>query len=619
MAIKSMYAKRIAKTLGLETANYVSIISSVAVTVASIFYIFTIGSYFKVSIHVLQNRVTYDTFFPNIYIVNRYADHLIIASGTFLWLVLNVDGKLKFVIAATYAGVILLALSTNYQILLDLVALLSIPLIISLLLYNRFSTKKILKKYENLFINYIAVVGIGLAIISIIISVEQIVFYIPPTSNSLRNYAYDIFLIFSSLSEIMLFLLIFSVPLKMLMLEFINRLPKIKKDLQPLFPSDIIRVRAKIVYLVLFMMLSIIVALIPHQPTINKGDQLVGVDTHFYVEWVTALNHTKNLQDFLEQAFVIQSSHGDRPVTLIVFFTIAKVVKADLFYLFDRLPILLGPILVLVVYFLTRELISKDDTTPLLASFLTAISFQTLGGIYAGYYANWLALIFGYTCIVFLFRFLKRSGELNFIIFSVSAVLLLFSHVYTWSILVIAMGLFLGVMLKMKYYPKKRVILLLLVIISSIAIDLTKTTITGSTGGIERDIYLAKKQEVGLTQFVDRWNNLLDVTHHYFGGIFGNFIILMLALYWVFRCSLSDVHAIFLIVFMSVAIMPLFFGDRQIQIRVLYDTPFQIPAALGLAHIKKSTNGTLLWVSICIWLVAISVRDVSNFYYVAPS
>lgn len=619
MAIKSIRATRLAEALGLKTANHISILSSAILTVTCIFYIFTVGSYFKVSIHVLQNRVTYDIFFSNIYIVNRYVDHLIIASGIFLWLVLNVDGKLKFVTAALYAGIVLIAVSTNDEILLDMVALFSIPLVIALLVYNMFATKKILKKHENLFVNYVAVIGLGLAVISLVISVDQIVFSIPPASSPIHNYMYDIFLFFSSFSIIMIFLLIFSFPVKILMLEFINRLPKIKRDLHFLLPNSIIRVRAKIIYLILFMLLSVIVALIPHQSSINKGDQLVGVDTHFYVEWVTALNHSKNVQDFLEQAFVIQSTHGDRPVTLIVFFAIAKIVQADLFYLFDRLPIILGPILVLVVYFLTRELISKNDTIPLLASFLTAISFQTLSGIYAGYYANWLALIFGYTCIMFLFRFLKRPSELNFIIFSVCAVLLLFSHVYTWSILVIAMSLFLLVMLKMNYYPRKRVIFLLLVIISSVVIDITKTVITGSTGGIERDLYLAKKKEVGLTQFVERWNNLLDVTQHYFGGIFGNFIILMLALYWLFRCNLRDVHTIFLIVFMSVGIIPLFFGDPQIQVRALYDTPFQIPAALGLAHIKRSANGSLLWLTICIWLVAISVREVSNFYYVAPS
>jgi hypothetical protein len=619
MEIKSMWAKSIAKALGQETANPLSMISSAAVTVASIFYIFRIGSYFKVSIHVLQNRVTYDTFFPNIYIVNRYADHLIIASGTFLWLVLNVDGKLKFVIAATYAGVILLAFSTNYQILLDLVALLSVPLIIALLLYNRLSTKKILKKYENLFINYIAVVGVGLAVISIIISVEQIVFYIPPTSNSLRNYAYDIFLIFSSPSAIMIFLLIFSVPLKVLMLELINHLPNIKKDLQRLFHTDIIRVRDKVIYLVLFMLLSVIVALIPHQSSINKGDQLVGVDTHFYVEWVTALNHSNNLRDFLEQAFVVQSTHGDRPVSLVVFFAIAKIAKGDLFYVFDRLPVILGPILVLVVYFLTRELISKDDTTPLLASFLTAISFQTLGGIYAGYYANWLALILGYTCIIFLFRFLKRSSGVNFAVFSISAVLLLFSHVYTWNVLIIAMAVFLGVVLKMNHYARKRIFLLFLVIAATVVIDIAKTITTGSTGGIERDIYLAKLKEAGLAQFADRWNSLLDVTYHYFGGIFGNFIMLMLALYWLFRCNWRDVSSVFLIVFMSVGMLPLLFGGATIQIRVLYDIPFQIAAAMGLTYLRKSANGSLLWLPTCIWLVAVSIRDVSNYYYVAPS
>ena len=134
------------------------------------------------------------------------------------------------------------------------------------------------------------------------------------------------------------------------------------------------------------------------------------------------------LKKFIRQAFVIQSA-GDRPLTLIFLFTIAKIVNAnanlfytDLFYIIEHVSLILGPALVLVIYLLTRELTSNDITS-LLASFLTAISFQTLIGIYAGFYANWLALIIGYMSFVFLIRFLKKPSKLNLISYSILIVL----------------------------------------------------------------------------------------------------------------------------------------------------------------------------------------------------
>jgi asparagine N-glycosylation enzyme membrane subunit Stt3 len=68
----------------------------------------------------------------------------------------------------------------------------------------------------------------------------------------------------------------------------------------------------------------------------------------------------------------------------------------------EYIPIILAPTLVIVVYFVTRELIPNNDIAALLASFLTAVSSHTLIGIYAGFYANWLALTIGYLSFVFL-------------------------------------------------------------------------------------------------------------------------------------------------------------------------------------------------------------------------
>jgi hypothetical protein len=621
----------IAQLLGKGTPR-LSIITSAVLASISLFYIYIVGSYFKFIVYTFEHRITYYTFF-DVYIINKYVDHTIIAAGTVLWLTLSLRGKVKFVAPVIYTGIIIIAAAASLDTLVDIAILMSIPVVISFLIYDRFVFKKwkknILNMYANLLlVNYFAIIGIVTGIIGIIISTGPL-FSIAPNSIPIHNYAYDIFVFFSSFSPVLMLLLISCLPVKLLIKEFLTGILKIKNNSSGSLPhtsndrndnnNSIKSSRSKIIYLVLFMLLSVGVALIPHQPTINKDNQQIGVDTDYYVRWVSALIHSHNPLEFIQQAFVIQNQ-GDRPLTLIFLFTIGKLVNADLFYITEHLPVILGPALVLVVYFLTRELIPKNDITSLLASFLTAMSFQILIGIYAGFYANWIALIIGYLSSVFLFKFLKSpSNRLNFVIYSVLMILLLFSHVYTWSVMVIVMGVFLAVMLKLDYYRRGSIVLLLLVVLSSVFIDLARMAITGSAGGIEKDIHVAIVTEAGLDQFILRWSNLTRTIYSYVGGQFSNFIILTLGLYWLFRSNLREPSSIFLIIFLSIGFIPFLFGNYFIQTRVFYDIPFQIPAAIGLSFIRKQIIGSRMLLPICVWLIAMSIRSVSNFYLIFPS
>lgn len=596
-----------------------SIITSAALASISLFYIYTVGSYLKGTIYPLEHRIVYYTFFDS-YIINKQADHIIIVAGTVLWLAFSLKGNAKFIVPLSYGGIALLAaIGNHYGALFDVVILSSIPIIISFLLYDKFisknNNKQVLHRHANfLLINYLAIIGILTGIIGVILSLNPL--FSLPNSSPIRNYPYDIFLFFSSFSPALILLLIACLPVKFFLREFMTAILKFKSKKVVLPPSSGTSIKSKfiILYLLLSMLLSVAVALIPHQPTINGDNQQVGVDTHYYVSWVNSLIYSHDYREFLQQAFVVQSL-GDRPVTLIFLFTIAKIVNADLFYIIELLPVMLGPAIVLAVFFLTRELTSNDIAS-LFASFLTALSFQVLIGIYAGFYANWFALIIGYVSFVFLFRFLKKpNNKLNLVVFSGLVVLLLFSHVYTWSILVIIMGIFFVSMLVLHYYHRKAIILLLLVILASVIVDIARMTLVGSAGGVEEDIEVAKVTGVGPEQFTLRWSNLLRTMYSFVGGQFSNFLVFALGLYWVFRSNLRDPSTIFLMIYLSVGLLPFLLGDYVIQTRVFYDIPFQIPSAIGLAFIRKQTPGGLIVaIPICLLFLDISIMAVSNFY-----
>jgi hypothetical protein len=200
----------ITSILGKDACR-LSVITSATLALITLFYIYTAGSYLKVTVYPLEHRIVYYTFF-NSYITNKDVDHIIIATGTVLWLALSLKGKAKFIAPLLYGGIALLAAAANHHsALLDVVALSSIPIIISFFLYDKFTSKKnkeVLNTHANfLLINYLAIIGIIIGIIGVILSLTPL-FAMIPNSSTIRNYPYDIFLFFSSFSPALILLLI---------------------------------------------------------------------------------------------------------------------------------------------------------------------------------------------------------------------------------------------------------------------------------------------------------------------------------------------------------------------------------------------------------------------------
>ena len=101
---------------------------------------------------------------------------------------------------------------------------------------------------------------------------------------------------------------------------------------------------------------------------------------------------------------------GDRPLTLIFLFAVTEVSKAPPAQVVEYSPVLLMPLLVIATFILTRQLTSNDSVA-ILQLFLSTISFQTLIGIYFGYYANWLLVAPGIFGVCFNCKVLKKPSK----------------------------------------------------------------------------------------------------------------------------------------------------------------------------------------------------------------
>jgi hypothetical protein len=140
-----------------------------------------------------------------------------------------------------------------------------------------------------------------------------------------------------------------------------------------------------------------------------------------------------------------------------------------------------------------------------------------------------------------------------------------------------------------------------------------KQIIIGSSG-FTRDASFAMNQQLGIFQIPHLWSNLLDTTQFNLGGLLGNIIYYILIFYWIYKSNFRRPTDLLLLIFLSVMIVPYIIGDVETQSRVLYEIPVQIPMGIALSWLYTSGN-RFFTISLCVLLISISLRAISNFYF----
>jgi hypothetical protein len=171
-----------------------------------------------------------------------------------------------------------------------------------------------------------------------------------------------------------------------------------------------------------------------------------------------------------------QFTSADRPLTLLIFFAATEITRADPIQIVKLSPLVTAPPLIIVTFYLTRELTSNEKIS-LISLFLTAMSFQTVIGIYSRFYANWVGLILGYLSFIFLLKSRKHPTKLKLTALVIAMITVLFIHVYTWIIIISVALVFSVVLHALRYYPRKTFLLIYIILFSSIALDVLKMKI----------------------------------------------------------------------------------------------------------------------------------------------
>jgi len=153
----------------------------------------------------------------------------------------------------------------------------------------------------------------------------------------------------------------------------------------------------------------------------------LGVDAIFYVR---TLLRTSNL----DQLFTLMFKEPRAPYIALLY--IAK----NLTGMTPQATVIVGPAILLVLLgaaaYLFVAVAFRDERLAFLASVLSVFSVQTTVGIYAGIYANWLALVEVALFYCFMIRWIRRGSRGDFIIAILMSLLILVTHVWTWGLLI---------------------------------------------------------------------------------------------------------------------------------------------------------------------------------------
>jgi len=346
---------------------------------------------------------------------------------------------------------------------------------------------------------------------------------------------------------------------------------------------------------------------------LNVDTRPIGVDAPFYEESLTK----SASDDFLSVLANFFFTHPDRPLSLLILHVAKCVSGLSALTVVQFSPVVLGPVLVLAVYFFMKE-VNSQSCMPLLASFLSVSSFHILVGLYGFFLSNRMALIELYLFMGLFFGSVRRKSHLRMIAAILLSVSLLFTHSWTWgmAIGVLFTYLIITIIFKRERLGESRFEsrYLLIVILVNVLAGVTRNYVLGRVVGDFETVNFAQ-ETVSMGALVFLWENLMYTFLHTMYGFFVNPLALFLAVLGAFITVLDDrpVNRYLTSWLLASCIFFVLGSGWVIKSRILFNLPLPIFEAVGLASIgsvvqKVFESGRTLTIKILVILLVLLVN-----------
>jgi len=347
----------------------------------------------------------------------------------------------------------------------------------------------------------------------------------------------------------------------------------------------------------LAVVMAVLLSLVPYRPELNPAMTPVGVDAHYYIDWVNTM-----LQRSTEGAFSYalgSASFGSRPLLLLPIYLVVASGVVTTVRAVEFLPAVLGPLLVLSTFLFVREG-QQSERMAGVASLFSAFSFNATVGMWAGFYANWLALAEAYLFLAFLLGFFRTASISKYVILTVLSLSMLLTYPWIWGMVLT----FAAVFVVSVWRDARKTILvkpLLVLLAINIVVDLAKSLLFG--GPVATQDVSSSLSTSSVFQSFGFWPNIISALFVYFDGLLGNAILLGFSLIAMLYVRFRDKFERLLtswIVIVSL-LLPLYGGGGQA--RFLYVLPFPVVTTMGLLIVIRPIGNKTLHSNLALLLV----------------
>src|SRR5438132_643256 len=349
--------------------------------------------------------------------------------------------------------------------------------------------------------------------------------------------------------------------------------------------------------LTISMAVSVLLAFVPYRPDLNPNGILVGVDSPTYVTWISQML-ARPVPQALQYSFV-EGLDGSRPLLLVLLYMVASLGVSPS-QVIEYLPMILAPLLSLSTYAFVRYGHGSANFAGLTALF-TPFTFHLPVGLWGGYYANMLALVFAYLFLTHLLLFSKSPSATKYSAMFALSIALFLTHPWTWVLIAAA-----GLVFAFSIWRETRLSIHLKsiagIIIAGVALDVLKNTIF-ATRTVAADLATKLPTSADPSTF---WVNLVDGLLYTHGGLLGSWIILGVGLFAVFALRFKDWFERLVLLWVGVASIPFLLLDSYDQTRIVYDLPIPVLMATTLLFFLPLVGTrNIRWPGIIILLILV--------------
>jgi len=349
--------------------------------------------------------------------------------------------------------------------------------------------------------------------------------------------------------------------------------------------------------LIISLAASVLLAFVPYRPDLNPNGILVGVDSPTYVTWISQML-ARPVPQALQYAFV-EGLDGSRPLLLVVLYIVSSLGVSPS-QVIEYLPMILAPLLALSTYAFVRFGQGSASFAGLTALF-TPFTFYIPVGLWGGYYANMLALVFAYLFLTILLLFSKSPSATKYSAMFALSIALFLTHPWTWVLIATA-----GLVFALSLWRETRLTIHLKsiagIIITGVALDVLKNTIF-ATRTVAADLATKLPTSADPSTF---WVNLVDGLLYTHSGLFASWIILGVALFACFALRFRDWFERLVFLWVGVASIPFLLLDSYNQTRIVYDLPIPVlMATSSLFFLPLIGNRGVRWPGLVVLLVLV--------------